>query len=393
MNPTACSDITFHPFADGGVLHRTGSHRLWVLNVTAATLWCLLDGQSESSDLARSYGKRFGIEDAAARQDVTGLLAQFRQWGLLDGEAPDVTQSEAVENPLEPLRVEKRLETGISGLPQLVFTLAGHFFAITFSDTDMAADWKMLFSHLATDEQPDDAGTELAVLEQDAQADKRFFCYENGIRTTGGLARNQVVPFLIYKLFEHRMAGLKDRLLFHAAVVARDGQALLLPASSGSGKSTLAAALSGSGWTYLSDELAVVDPATLCVEPFALPIGLKDKSMKALAPFIPDVESFPRHIRIDGIGVRYLATPKVLPNGCLPIRALVYPRYSNDASTLLTERPPLDSLAVLAATGSSARPLISSDVQAMLKMASLPSYRLAFSDLRQAVHLLNALAI
>ena len=393
MIPHPDKHITFHPFADGGVLHRTGSHRLWVLNVTAATLWCLIDGRSDDDGLARDYGARFGIDHNTARQDVTTLLAQFSQWGLLNGGASAEPRGDTVGNPLEPLQVEKRLSEDISGLPRIAFTLAGHCFAVTFSDTAMAANWKALFSHIARDEPPDGVGTELAVLAQEANEGKCFYCYENGITSEGGLARNQVVPFLIYKLFEHRMAGLNHRLLFHAAVVARDGQAMLLPAQSGSGKSTLSAALAASGWTYLSDELALVDPAALCVEPFALPIGLKDKSMAALAPFIPDVINLARHIRIDDIGVRYLAAPKVLTNDCLPIKALVYPRYSNNASTQLTELPPLDSLAVLATTGSSARPLISSDVQAMLKMASLPSSRLEFSDLSQAVHLLNDLDI
>jgi hypothetical protein len=392
LTPHPDKHIAFHPFADGGVLHLFGSHRLWVLNVTAATLWCLLDGQSEASDLARAYGARFGIDDNAAREDVTTLLAQFRQWGLLNGGAPEEALDDEGEQPLEPLQAEKRLSEAISDLPRSTFTLAGHCFAVTFSNREMATDWKTLFGHLASDVMPDNVGTELAILGQDAKEGEHFFCYENGISTEGGLAQNEVVPFLIYKLFEHRMAGLKDRLLFHAAVVAKDGKALLLPAQSGAGKSTLAAALSASGWTYFSDELAVVDPAALCVAPFALPIGLKDKSMPALAAFIPEVEMLPRHSRIDGIGVRYLPPPLPPSTTCLPIKALVYPRYGNDASTRLTELPPLDSLSVLAATGSSARPLVSSDVQAMLKLASLPSHRLEFSDLSQAVHLLNALA-
>jgi hypothetical protein len=393
LTPHPDKHITFHPFADGGVLHRTGSHRLWVLNVTAAALWCLIDGQSDNSQLARDYGTRFGIENTVARRDVDALLVQFRYWGLLDGGTPEDPHSDAQEPPLEPLRTTKRLETDISGLPRVAFTLAGHCFTVTFSDGGMASGWEALFTHLVSDEKPGWHGTALAILEQDAREGRCFFCYENGIGTEGGLARNQVVPYLIYKLFAKRMAGLQHRLLFHAGVVAKNGQALLLPAPSGSGQSTLAAALSASGWTYLSDELAVVDPATLCVEPFALPIGLKDKSMDALAPFIPAVEDLPRHIRMDGIGVRYHRPAEVTPEGCLPIRTLVYPQYNHDAATRLTELPPLDSLDVLAATGSSARPLVSSDVRAMLKMASLPSYRLEFSDLGQAISLINNLDI
>lgn len=181
------------------------------------------------------------------------------------------------------------------------------------------------------------------------------------------------------------MAGLDRYLLFHAAVLARQGQALLLAAPSGSGKSTLAAALAASGWTYLSDELAVVDPATLCVAPFALPIGLKDKSMAALNAFIPGVADRPRHIRMDGVGVRYLTPPAAAHASRLPVAVLVCPRYDAGEATAMAALKPLDALQGLADTGSSARPLAAQDVDAMLRLASLPSYRLAFSDLNAAL--------
>jgi hypothetical protein len=391
LNPNP--DIAFHPFADGGVLHRTGSHRLWVLNVTAATLWCLLDGRSGADDLARAYAARFGIDAGTAGQDVGALLDRFRQWGLLNDGAPRELPSPATEPLREPLNVAQHLKQDLQGLPRMAFSLAGHCFIVTFSDQRFVDDWRDLFRHLETRAEPAGKVSGLAVLKEDEDGGGPFFCYENEIGTEGGLARNQVLPYLVYKLFAHRMAGLQDRLLFHAAVVAKDGQAVLLPAQSGSGKSTLSAALAAVGWTYLSDELALVDPASCCVAPFALPIGLKDKSMVALAAFIPDVADLPRHIRADGIGVRYHRPAAIQPEGCLPIRALVYPQYSHDAVTRLAELSPLDSLAILATTGSSARPLVSSDVQAMLEMASLPSYRLEFSDLSLALGFINGLDI
>jgi len=53
-----------------------------------------------------------------------------------------------------------------------------------------------------------------------------------------------------------------DTIALHAGVLYRDGRALLLPAPSGSGKSTLVAALVQRGWTYGSDEGALMVPAT-----------------------------------------------------------------------------------------------------------------------------------
>jgi HprK-related kinase A len=77
-------------------------------------------------------------------------------------------------------------------------------------------------------------------------------------------------------------------LIVHAAVLERDGRALILPAASGSGKSTLCAGLVfGGGWRLLSDELALIDPASGHVLPLPRPLSLKNASIDVLRGFAP----------------------------------------------------------------------------------------------------------
>lgn len=77
-------------------------------------------------------------------------------------------------------------------------------------------------------------------------------------------------------------------LVIHAAVLERGGRALLLPAPSGSGKSTLCAGLCFAGWRLLSDELALLDPATGQVWPLPRPVSLKNQSIEVIAAFAPE---------------------------------------------------------------------------------------------------------
>ena len=74
-------------------------------------------------------------------------------------------------------------------------------------------------------------------------------------------------------------------LVLHAAVHERNGRALVMPAPSGSGKSTLCAALLFRGWRLLSDELALIDPATGHLHPMPRAVSLKNASIEALQAF------------------------------------------------------------------------------------------------------------
>ena len=67
----------------------------------------------------------------------------------------------------------------------------------------------------------------------------------------------------------------KDLLFLHAGALEFQGRACILVAPSGSGKSTTTWALVNSGFHYLSDELAPIDPATLEVHPYPHALNLK----------------------------------------------------------------------------------------------------------------------
>lgn len=75
-------------------------------------------------------------------------------------------------------------------------------------------------------------------------------------------------------------------LVMHAAVVARDGDALVMPGSPGAGKSTLCAALTFiDQWQLLSDELAILAPESGSLQPNPRPISLKNESIDIVARF------------------------------------------------------------------------------------------------------------
>ncbi len=72
------------------------------------------------------------------------------------------------------------------------------------------------------------------------------------------------------------LTTLLTRLLFiHAGVVTLAGRGVILVGQSGAGKTSTVAALVRKGAGYLSDEVALLDPASGIVAPFALPMAVK----------------------------------------------------------------------------------------------------------------------
>ncbi|MFV8835841.1 HprK-related kinase A [Aquisalimonas sp.] len=155
------------------------------------------------------------------------------------------------------------------------------------------------------------------------------------------LAFHQAFPMLEWGLNWCVTANVKHHLLFHAAVVAREDRALILPAPPGSGKSTLCAGLVASGWRLLSDELAIVDVEAGTLTGLARPVSLKNASIEVIRSFAPDAfVSDPCHDTLKGT-VAHLRPPRASVDRALaPVRPawVVFPRFEPGAETRLTPR-------------------------------------------------------
>jgi HprK-related kinase A len=130
--------------------------------------------------------------------------------------------------------------------------------------------------------------------------------------------------------------GGRRYLLLHASCVERDGRALLMTGESGAGKSTLATLLAATGWRFMGDEFALIDPETGLVHAFPRLISLKNEGIGAAIAARPDARLGPlltgtpkgdiRHMVPDGLAVGTMdesATPALL----------LYPRHGFASDT------------------------------------------------------------
>jgi hypothetical protein len=135
-------------------------------------------------------------------------------------------------------------------------------------------------------------------------------------------------------------------LTLHAAVLERNGRAVLLPGEPGAGKSTLTAALSLSGWRLLTDETALVDLKTGLLWPMARPINLKNNSIEIIQAFAPDAIFGDKAVDTHKGTVAHLkpTTDAVLRmHEPCPIGWVVFPRWLNQGGPRLKARPRADT--------------------------------------------------
>lgn len=129
-----------------------------------------------------------------------------------------------------------------------------------------------------------------------------------------------------YQLIELIIRARDDLIWFHAAVAGFRGRAIMLPGRRGSGKSTIVRSLWARGWTYLTDDVVPLDPATNRVLPF---------------PMLPAVRRDPgRHLSHDELA----QVPKTevelddrIERDALPVAAVVLPSSLRGGRTELTE--------------------------------------------------------
>ena len=127
-------------------------------------------------------------------------------------------------------------------------------------------------------------------------------------------------------------------IVIHAAVVERDGMALVLPGEPGSGKSTFCADLVFKGWRLLSDELTIIDPKTGLVRPFPRPISLKNSSIDIVAERHPAAPMSGRITDTRKGDIAYIRPPDSAVDSAeaVKISRVIFPKYIAQAELELT---------------------------------------------------------
>lgn len=77
------------PLETGLALTRVGEDRVFVLNVTGATIWQLIDGHTTCHQIASVLAQRFSTPIEQVEQEVRGFIARLAAAGLVKEQDTD----------------------------------------------------------------------------------------------------------------------------------------------------------------------------------------------------------------------------------------------------------------------------------------------------------------
>ncbi len=145
---------------------------------------------------------------------------------------------------------------------------------------------------------------------------------------------DSVLPHIEWALNMHVIRSLPGCLQIHAAVMSSGGVGVVFAGRPGQGKSTLAAALLARGWSYLSDEFAMIDPLTRRLMAYPKAICIKAGSFAPLRKLGLPLEGSRiglkgakgRVLLLDPLRVRRDAVSPPCPVGLI-----VFPEYGGGA--------------------------------------------------------------
>jgi hypothetical protein len=161
------------------------------------------------------------------------------------------------------------------------------------------------------------------------EADGLFALWLDGKRLDETATPGGLVHSLLWDVHKQAVASARGVLALHAGAVAWRGAGVVLPGTTGSGKTTLVTGLIRAGFSYLSDEAALIEPQTGWLYPFPKSLTLRPESLRLLpelteklAPELAWTTRLRYHLSADAVRadpfggpciVRYVITPTYKP--------------------------------------------------------------------------------
>ena len=388
-------DLVFFPLDDELIVFSETAQSLVSLNSAAAFLVRKLQDGTPVSDLAGALTSALAVAPQTAAGWVASTLDALGSHGLLaDGPVPELLSSEPLADGAARRRRQAAMPPYEPFEPQAEgrYRLLGTYALVRYGHTAQMRMVDAVIGHLKSEEttEPNLVIDISAAAWGDQQLSSNI--YREGEPEDHAEKLSKLGPLVKSALWVTAVNTYDFLLNLHAGVVAKGSSCILLPATSGSGKSSLTAALTHSGFRYLSDEVALIERGTFRAPPVPLAIGVKITGWDLMSRYFPEIASLPVHRRNDGKVIRYLPPrPATIQSEPGLISHIFFPRYARDEATRLEPLSRSVAFTRLMDQCVALRHRLDRDnVRDMISwIAKIDCYSLTFSSLDEAVGLVE----
>jgi hypothetical protein len=159
-----------------------------------------------------------------------------------------------------------------------------HYRVLAYEFSVVADPRNLAFLHRFLAPFEGDVGHEARVYElrREPGEERPWAVYRDGLRLVRGAVAGTVIEYVLWDVSTTAIGSDHGFLAVHAAAASWRGHGMILPAPPDSGKSTLVAGLTRAGFDYLTDEAALIDPATCMLQPFPRSLWLERRSVEAV---------------------------------------------------------------------------------------------------------------
>jgi hypothetical protein len=366
------NEMSFHPTDGGAVIYDAAAKRLFALNTPAAFVWLAVRDGGTRETIRSELASTLDLAEGQAESWIELALASFGQAMLENGSRPALAQDQAASPSASTL---------LSGTD---YMLLGQTVRISAPDTALELIDSMIGQFRRT---RSDRGFDRPDISISIAAVGRKFAVSSTDDPTAVTEPEKLVAEVERRIVQDLIPRVPHFLAFHAALLHVRGQALLFPAPSGSGKTTLSAALAGEGWSYMTDEMALLD-RNLTWQGLPFPPCVKAKNFPLIESLHPGLRDIVEHDRF-GYRVKFLPLPA--QSGRVAVSTVVFPEYGAEAEGSLRPLRPLEGLQRLLMQCEYVPPGFSTaDVPNLLEWhGNAEYYALAFCSPQEAVQLLH----
>ena len=184
-------------------------------------------------------------------------------------------------------------------------------------------------------------------------------------------------------------------LMFHSAVVERNGRVIVFPAWPGSGKTTLCTALVHRGYRLFSDEFGLMDPQQKFFSPIPRLMPLKNESIRVIRDYLPEVILGHEIPNTQKGTIAHVRPPKesiMRSEESAKAKWIIFPKWVADSPLSLEPLPDSEAFLLLASNSFNYEVLGEAGFQAVAYLVRTCScYKLVYSDFDDVINAMNDL--